>query len=143
MITIATLFSKLDGLATRAASNLKNIIRPMKILLTILGLLNGGYMLLDGLFVLFKGKYIGPEKPGPWANLFYKLNVDVFKLGPLFIIFGLLWLIWLYALWANQSWAYIFGVLISILTLWYLPFGTLFSIIILVVLLTARTKLGL
>ncbi|MBC8051672.1 MAG: hypothetical protein H7Y13_01265, partial [Sphingobacteriaceae bacterium] len=79
----------------------------MKILITILGLLNGGYMLLDGLVVLFKGKYIGPEKPGPWANLFYKLNIDVFKLGPLFIIFGLFWLIWLYALWTNQNWTYI------------------------------------
>lgn len=115
----------------------------MKILITILGLLNGGYMLLDGLFVLFKGKYIGPEKPGPWANLFYKLNIDVFKLGPLFIIFGLLWLIWLYALWTNQNWTYVFGLTISILTLWYLPVGTLFSVIILVVLLTAKNKLGL
>jgi hypothetical protein len=78
----------------------------MKLLVTILGFLTGGFMLLDGLYVMFKGKYIGPEKPGPWANLFYKLDVNVFKLGPLFIIFGLLWLAWLYALWTNQGWAY-------------------------------------
>mgnify|MGYP007060777724 FL=1 len=49
----------------------------MKIFLTILGLLNGGYMLIDGIYVMLKGKYIGPEKPGLWANLFYKLNIDV------------------------------------------------------------------
>ena len=115
----------------------------MKVLITILGLLNGSYMLLDGLFVLFKGKYIGPAKPGPWANLFYKLNVDVLKLGPLFIIFGLLWLVWLFALWTNQNWAYVFGLIISILTLWYLTVGTLFSVIILVVLLAAKDKVGL
>lgn len=115
----------------------------MKILITILGILNGGYMLLDGLFVIFKGKYIGPEKPGPWANLFYKLNIDVFKLGPLFIIFGVLWLAWLYALWTNQGWTYTFGLIISLLTLWYLPVGTLFSVIILVILLTAKSKLGI
>jgi len=60
----------------------------MKILITILGLLNGGCMLLDGIFVMIKGKYIGPEKPGPWSNLFYKLNIDIFKLGPLFIVLG-------------------------------------------------------
>jgi hypothetical protein len=102
----------------------------MKILITILGVLMGGFMLLDGIFVMIKGKYIGPEKPGPWANLFYKLNVDVFKLGPVFIVFGLLWLIWLYGLWTNQNWAYHFGLIMSILTLWYLPVGTLFSIII-------------
>ena len=114
----------------------------MKILITILGFLNGGYMLLDGIFVMLKGKYIGPEKPGPWANLFYKLNVDVFKLGPVFIVFGLFWLIWLYGLWTNQNWVYTFGLVISILTLWYLPVGTFFSIIILLALIFARQKIG-
>lgn len=99
-------------------------------------------MLLDGIFVMFKGKYIGPEKPGPWANLFYKLNVDVFKLGPVFIVFGLFWLIWLYGLWTNQNWVYTFGLVISILTLWYLPVGTFFSIIILLALIFARQKIG-
>jgi hypothetical protein len=100
-------------------------------------------MLVDGIFVMLKGKYIGPEKPGPWANLFYKFGIDVFKLGPLFIIFGLLWLTWLYALWTTQSWAYLFGLMLSVFTLWYLPVGTLFSVIIFIVLTTARSKLQL
>ncbi len=112
----------------------------MKIIISILGLLNGGYMLLDGTFVILKGKYIGPPKPGPWANLFYKLNVDVFKLGPLFIVFGLLWFLFLFGLWTNQSWTNIFGVSISILSLWYFPVGTIVSLIILVLLLTMKTK---
>jgi len=115
----------------------------MKILLFIIAFLNGAYMLLDGVFVMLKGKYIGPEKPGPWANLFYKLDIDVFKLGPLFIIFGLLWLVWLCGLWTNQSWVYISGLIISVLTWWYLPVGTLFSLIIFVVLLTMKNKLGI
>ena len=115
----------------------------MKILITILGFLNGGYMLLDGIYVMLKGRYIGPEKPGPWSNIFYSFNVDVFKLGPLFIAFGLLWLIWLYSLWTNQSWSYIFGIVMSILTLWYLPVGTIFSIIILLVLIFGKSQLGL
>ncbi len=115
----------------------------MRTLIIILGLLNGGYMLLDGIYVMLKGKYIGPEKPGPWANMFYKLNVDVCKLGPLFTGFGLLWIVWLIALLTNQSCAYFLGLLMSILTLWYLPVGTLFSLIILVVLLTSRQKIGL
>lgn len=113
----------------------------MKILITILGLLNGGYMLLDGIFVMLKGKYIGPEKPGPWANIFYKFDINVFKLGPLFIAFGLLWLTWLYGLWTNQTWAYYFGIIVSILTLWYLPVGTVFSLIILLILIFAPTIL--
>lgn len=50
-------------------------------------------MLIDGIYVIINGKYIGPPKPGPWANLFYKFNIDVFKLGPLFMLFGILWLL--------------------------------------------------
>lgn len=115
----------------------------MKILITILGLLNGSYMLIDGIYVMLKGKFIGPEKPGPWAGLFYKLNINVFKLGPLFIAFGLLWLLWLYSLWTDQSWCYLFGIIISILTFWYLPLGTLFSTIILLVLIFAEHQPGM
>jgi len=100
-------------------------------------------MLVDGVFVMLKGKFIGADKPGPWTNLFYKLNIDVFKLGPLFIIFGILWLIWLYALCTTQSWAYVFGLIISLFTLWYLPVGTLFSITIFICLLTMKNKLGI
>jgi hypothetical protein len=117
--------------------------RTMRILISILALLNGGYMLFDGIYVMLKGKYFGPPKPGPWANLFYKFDVNVFKLGPLFIIFGLLWLAWLYGFWTHQSWAYTAGIILSVISLWYLPVGTLFSVIILVLLLTAKSKLGL
>ncbi|MGZ8518230.1 MAG: hypothetical protein ACXWWD_12815 [Chitinophagaceae bacterium] len=115
----------------------------MKVFITVLGFLNGGYMLLDGIYVLLKGKYIGPEKPGPWAYIFNALHIHVFKLGPLFIAFGLFWLIWLWALWSQQNWAYNYGVVISILTLWYLPVGTLFSMIILLVLLFAKHRIHL
>ena len=115
----------------------------MKVVLLILGFLNGGYMLLDGLYVMIKGKYIGPEKPGPWAELFYKFDMNVFKLGPVFIAFGLLWLTWLYGFWTSQSWAYAFGIVISIMTLWYLPVGTIFSLIILIVLIFAKQKIRL
>jgi hypothetical protein len=100
-------------------------------------------MLLDGIHVLVKGKYIGPNKPGPWANIFYKLNVNVFGLGPLFISFGLLWLTFNFGLVTNLTWAYMLGILLSIATLWYLPFGTLISIVILALLITGKRKLGM
>jgi hypothetical protein len=115
----------------------------MKILITILGFLNGGYMLLDGVYVMIKGKYIGPERPGPWADIFNEHNVDVFKLGFLFVVFGLLWMIWLYGLSTGQNWAYSFGLVIGILTLWYLPVGTIISLIIIGTLLFAKQKVGL
>lgn len=115
----------------------------MKIFLTILGLINGGYMFIDGTYLIFKGKYIGSIKPGPWADLFYKLKIDVFKLGPFFVTFGVLWLIWVYTLWTNQSITYIFGIVISLFTLWYIPFGTFVSSTIFAILLISKNKLGL
>jgi len=115
----------------------------MKIIVTLLGLLNGLYMLADGIFVMLKGKYIGPDKPGPWANIFYKFNVNVFKLGPVFIVLGLIWLLFLLGFWTNQNWAYLIGLAICILTLWYLPVGTITSVVMLILLLTFKTRLGL
>jgi hypothetical protein len=110
----------------------------MKLTISILSLLNGIYMLADGIYVMLKGKYIGPEKPGPWAWIFSKLNVDVFKLGPLFLLLGLCWLVFLFAYWTSQPWAWWAGVIMSILTLWYLPFGTIISLALLIILLRNR-----
>ena len=115
----------------------------VKIIMTILAFANGIFMTMDGFHVMIKGKYIGPKKPGPWANLFYKLKIDVFKLGPLFIILGVNWLIFIYALCTNQDWTLIFGLIISVLTLWYIKVGTLISIVTVALLLIYKQQLGL
>lgn len=107
----------------------------MKYVVLALSLINGLWMLVDGIFVSVKGKYIGPEKPGPWASVLSVTGVDVFKLGPLFILFGVAWLVFAWAFWMDTSWARGLGLGLSILTLWYLPFGTLISIIVFVVLM--------
>ncbi len=115
----------------------------MKALVVVLGLLIGGYMLADGIVVMVKGKYIGPAKPGPWSVLFERLGIDVFRLGPLFILFGLLWLGWTVGLIATQSWVFAFGVLICLATLWYVPLGSLLSLIVLAILVFAGQRLGI
>lgn len=88
-------------------------------------------MLIDGVFVIANGKYIGPEKPGPWSNIFGAFGIDVFKLGPMFVLWGVAWLIFVAGLLTEQSWAFWFGMVVAILTLWYLPVGTLLSLIVL------------
>lgn len=60
----------------------------MKYLIIGASLLNGVWMLIDGVYVMLNGKYIGPEAPGPWASLISLTGVDVFKLGPVFVLFG-------------------------------------------------------
>ena len=107
----------------------------MRYAVLVLSLINGLWMLIDGIHVIAKGKYIGPEKPGPWASLIELTGVDVFKLGPLFVLFGIAWLAFVAGLFGNAAWARNFGIVLSILTLWYLPFGTLISIVVLIWLL--------
>ena len=115
----------------------------VKIILTVLAFANGIFMTLDGFHVLIKGKYIGPEKPGPWASIFYKLKINVFKLGPLFIVLGLSWISLVYALWTGQQWTLMLGLIVSILTLWYIKVGTFISIVTIALLLIYKQKLGL
>ena len=107
----------------------------MKYLVIVLSLINGLWMLIDGIYVMANGKYIGPEKPGPWASLIGLTGVDVFKLGPVFVLFGIAWVVFGAAVFSNAGWAKNFGIALSLLTLWYLPFGTMISVIVLVGLL--------
>ena len=92
-------------------------------------------MLIDGIYVLMNGKYIGPEKPGPWASVVSVTGVDVFKLGPVFVLYGLAWIAFVILFWSDKPSARAFGIVLSVLSLWYLPFGTLISLIVLIGLL--------
>ena len=106
----------------------------MKYIVVGLSLINGIWMLTDGIYVIAVGKYIGPEKPGPWASLLSVTGVDVFKLGPVFVLFGLAWLIFVAGFVWEAGWARTLGLVLSVLTLWYLPFGTIISIAVLIAL---------
>jgi len=110
----------------------------MKILLALVGVLAGGWMIVDGVHVMLRGKYIGPEKPGPWSILFVKLGVDPFRLGPLFVAFGVLWIVFLIATLTGQTWGKYGAAAVAIASLWYLPLGTVLSIAYLALLYFAR-----
>lgn len=112
----------------------------MKYVVLALSLINGLWMLIDGVYVMLNGKYIGPEKPGPWASVLSITGVDVFKLGPMFVGFGIAWLVFAAGLFADASWAYWLGVIAAILTLWYLPVGTIISLLNLAILIFFRER---
>ncbi len=109
--------------------------RELKAVVTFLSFLNGGYMFADGIFVEIYGKYLGPEKPGPWSLIFAALGIDPARLGPVFIVFGLVWLAAGVAFITKRLWATRLGIVLSVLTAWYFPFGTLTSAIVFTILL--------
>ncbi len=94
----------------------------------------GGWMVFDGLQVLVTGKYYGPDHPGPWASLVQALGINPFGLGVPFVIFGLAWLLAATLLFWKPQVGRPAGIVMSVATLWYLPVGTMFAIVILILL---------
>ena len=115
----------------------------VKILATLVGLMAGGWMVFDGLHVMVRGKYFGPEKPGPWSGLVERVGVDAMKMGPVFIALGILWFVCLMGLLYGWSWGWYGAVVVAIATLWYAPVGTGLSVIYIVLLVVGRTRLGM
>src|SRR4051812_23837623 len=115
----------------------------VKVLAGLVALLAGGWMVIDGLYVIARGKYIGPPTPGPWRLVFERIGVDPFRFGPMFVALGAAWLLAAAALQAGQRWGWHAGVVLAIGTLWYLPLGTMLSVVYLILLLAGRgTLLG-
>ena len=101
--------------------------------LVLIGALNGGWMLADGLHVLRHGKYFGPQTPGPWRHVPQAVGLDPMALGPVFVVLGALWLA-LAALVATATLPALSLALPAVLTLWYLPVGTFLSAAALIIL---------
>jgi hypothetical protein len=111
----------------------------LRIAIALVACLAGGWMIFDGIHVLVRGKYFGPDKPGPWSSIFIRAGIDPFRLGPLFVVLGAAWIVALIALLAGAKWGW-FGMLgIAIATMWYLPLGTVLSVICIAMLLLSRT----
>jgi hypothetical protein len=110
----------------------------VKIVMSVVALLAGGWMLFDGIHVLLRGKYFGPPRPGPWSIPFEKAGVNPFHLGPLFILLGLLWLTFLAAFLTGRTWGWYGAMATAVATLWYLPLGTTLSVVYLALLFFSR-----
>jgi hypothetical protein len=95
----------------------------------LLGALTGGYMLVDGIYATQTGSYIG-SSIGPWSILVGALGIHPrsYSMVNAFIIFGICWLGALAFYFAKRRVAL---AVMAAATLWYLPFGTLFSLAIL------------
>jgi hypothetical protein len=105
-----------------------------KVLATLVALVAGGWMLFDGAHVLLRGKYFGPDKPGPWSIPFSRMGIDPFRLGPMFLVFGVLWILGTALVFTGKPWAIYAAGAVAVATLWYAPVGTVLSLAYLVLL---------
>src|SRR5262245_8085586 len=109
-----------------------------RVAIAVLALITGGYQLADGIHVLTTGKYIGPETPGPWRHVVQAGGFDPFTIGPVFVVLGAAWLASATFLVFWDSTAAWWSLLITaVLTLWYLPVGTITSLATIVILILA------
>lgn len=104
-------------------------------------LLQGGWMIFDGIHVLAKGRYFGPPQPGPWSRLVAAVGLDPMSLGMPFILLGGLWLIGAGMTLVGQEWAWNLALGVAIASLWYLPIGTILAALMIGLLLYGRNTL--
>ncbi len=107
-----------------------------------LGVLLGIWMLVDGVHALATGSYIVPSggeyagQLGPWAWTLGLMQIDPLgtpaKLA--FVLLGLIWLVHVRNIAVNKV-ILPAAILLCVLTLWYLPFGTIIAVIELLALL--------
>ena len=114
----------------------------------VLGLVlfNGGWMAFDGLHAVIKGDYVTPKSGahtgqlGPWARVMDAVGIeprsDVAKW--IFVLYGGLFVLAASCYFAGLVWAPIAVIVMALLGLWYVPFGTLINIIVIALVIAAK-----
>ncbi len=105
-------------------------------------LLNGGWMAFDGGRALVVGDYVTPQTGplagtlGPWSKVVTAVGIAPRStlMKWIFVVYGLAYLACTGALVLGESQAW-WGILVmAVLGLWYIPFGTLINIAVIILL---------
>ena len=114
----------------------------------VLALVEGGWLAFDGGHALVTGDYVTPKSGqyagqlGPWSKV-----VSAVGIGPrstlmksIHLGLGLIWVAAMTCFILRLPWAWWGMTLCAVAALWYLPFGTLLSMIQIVLLLLFRVR---
>lgn len=120
----------------------------LKWVVAAIGILMGSWMMFDGGRALVKGDYVTPrEGPyagqlGPWAKLVRGVGLEPRSSGVkgTFVVLGLSWLLMAIGHATGARWSWPGLVVLSLLSLWYLPVGTVLAVVELVLLFLLRSK---
>jgi hypothetical protein len=103
----------------------------------LLAFFDGGWLAFDGGRALVVGDYVTPRSGryarqlGPWAKLVSAIGIDPRStlMKSIHLFLGLTWLVVMFCFALRLPWAW-WGMLVcAIAGLWYLPFGTLLSVV--------------
>ncbi len=106
-------------------------------LVLLLALLEGGWLAFDGGRALIVGDYVTPNSGtyagqlGPWSKLVSAVGIDPRStlMKSIHLGLGSAWLVVIVCFALRLPWAW-WGMLVcAVASLWYLPFGTLLSVI--------------
>jgi hypothetical protein len=140
--------SRIDILTTsRPGRNLDGTMW-LKWIVAAIGIVIGGWMTFDGSRAFLKGDYVTPsEGPyagqlGPWANLVRGAGLEPRSspMKTIFVVLGVSWLAATLGHLAGARWSWPALVALSILSIWYLPVGTVLAVIQLVLLFLLRSR---
>ena len=115
----------------------------VRLTLVTLALVEGLWMTFDGTRALTVGDYVtrsaGPRvgELGPWSRVVAAIGIPprAKAMKVIFVAYGLSWLVIALAFLLGAKWAWLAMFVASVGTLWYLPVGTIFGLIQLVLLL--------
>jgi hypothetical protein len=120
----------------------------LKWFIIILALLQAGWMTFDGTRALVVGDYVTPKsgeyagRLGPWSSLVQAIGIlpRSTLMRSIFVIYGVTWLIVIACYVLKLPWAWAAMLIAAIGGLWYLPIGTAFSLLQIVLLLLPKTR---
>lgn len=115
-------------------------------IITLLVAFTAGWMLFDGTRALIVGDYVTPKageyagKLGPWSNLVKAVGIEPRStlMKSIFVMYGLAALGIAICFAFGLQWARTALIVVCILGLWFLPFGTITNLIVLFLLLAGE-----
>ncbi len=120
----------------------------LRIIITLLSLLNAGYMAFDGGRALITGDYIRPANGdyagqlGPWTKIVTAIGIDPMStlMKSVFLIIGIYGILatLCFAFNVQSGWKLLLA--FAILSIWNLMFGTISSALVIILLLIWRWK---
>lgn len=109
----------------------------------LLALIEGGWLAFDGATALATGDYVTPKtgpyagRLGPWSKVVKAVGIEPRStlMKAIHVVLGVIWIAMMVCFVFRVPWAWTGMLACAIAGLWYLPFGTLLSVIQIVLLM--------